>query len=67
MPQLSESCFIKGLREDIGELIICTNIRQVNITSIDVVPDEVMPDLNVLRLVVLNGIMSNLDGTLIVT
>jgi hypothetical protein len=26
-----------------------------------------MPDLNVLRLVVLNRIMSNLDGTLIVT
>jgi hypothetical protein len=32
-----------------------------------VVPDEVMPDLNVLCLVVLNRIMSNLDGTLIVT
>jgi hypothetical protein len=27
MPQLSESCFIKGLREDVGELIICTYIR----------------------------------------
>jgi hypothetical protein len=67
MPQLSESCFIKGLREDVSELIICTYIRQVNITLIDVVPDEVMPDLNVLCLVVLNGIMSNLDGTLIVT
>jgi hypothetical protein len=33
----------------------------------DMVPDEVMTDLNVLRLVVLNQIMSNLDGTLIVT
>jgi hypothetical protein len=32
-----------------------------------VVLDEVMPDLNVLHLVVLNQIMSNLDGTLIVT
>jgi hypothetical protein len=31
------------------------------------VPDEVMLDLNVLPLVVLNWIMSNLDGTLIVT
>jgi hypothetical protein len=31
------------------------------------VPDEVMPDLNVLRLIVLNQIMSNLDGTLIIT
>jgi hypothetical protein len=29
--------------------------------------DEVMPDLNVLRLVVLNQIMRNLDGTLVVT
>jgi hypothetical protein len=67
MPQLSESCFIKGLREDVSELIICTYIRQVNITLIDVVPDKVMLDLNVLRLVVLNEIMSNLDGTLIVT
>jgi hypothetical protein len=66
MPQLSESFFIKGLREDVGELIICTYIRKVNITSIDVVPDEVMPDLNVLHLVVLNQIMNNLDGTLIV-
>jgi hypothetical protein len=67
MPQLSESCFIKGLREDVGKLIIYTYIRKVNITSIDVIPDEVMSDLNVLRLVVLNRIMSNLDGTLIVT
>jgi hypothetical protein len=67
MPQLLESCFIKGLCEDVSELIICTYIRQVNITSIDVVPDEVVPDLNVLRLIVLNRIMSNLDGTLIVT
>jgi hypothetical protein len=31
------------------------------------VPDEVMSDLDVLRLVVLNRIMSNLDGILIVT
>jgi hypothetical protein len=67
MPQLSESCFIKGLHEDVDELIICTYIRQVNITSIDVVPDELMPNLNVLRLVVWNGIMSNLGGTLIIT
>jgi hypothetical protein len=27
MPQLSESCFIKGLCEDVGELIIFTYIR----------------------------------------
>jgi hypothetical protein len=67
MSQLLESCFIKGLCENVGELIICTYIRKVNVTSIDVVSDEVMPDLNVLRLVVLNRIMSNLDGTLIVT
>jgi hypothetical protein len=32
-----------------------------------VIPDEVMPNLNVLCLVVLNRIMSNLDGTLVVT
>jgi hypothetical protein len=31
------------------------------------VPDEVMANLNVLRLVALDEIMSNLDGTLIVT
>jgi hypothetical protein len=58
MPQLSESCFIKGLCEDIGELIVCTYIRLVNITSIDVVLDEMVADLYVLRLVMLNGIMS---------
>jgi hypothetical protein len=32
-----------------------------------VVPDEEMADLNVLSLVVLNRIMRNLDGTLIIT
>jgi hypothetical protein len=48
-------------------LIVCSYIRKVNITSVDVVPDEVVVDLYVLHLVVLNGIMSNLDGTLIVT
>jgi hypothetical protein len=31
------------------------------------VPDEMVGDLDVLGLVVLNRIMSNLDGTLIVT
>jgi hypothetical protein len=67
MPQLSESCFIKGLREDISELIICIYIRSVNITSVDMVPDEVVANLDVLGLVVLNWITSNLDGTLIVT
>jgi hypothetical protein len=34
---------------------------------VDVVPDEVVENLYVLGLVVLNWIMSNLDGTLIVT
>jgi hypothetical protein len=67
MPQLLESCFIKGLCENVSELIICTYIRKVNVTSIEMVPDEVMTDLNVLRLVVLDRIMSNLDGTLIIT
>jgi hypothetical protein len=67
MPHVSKYCFIKGLREDIGELVLCTYIRSINLTSVDVVPDEVVVDLDVLGLVVLDRIMSNLDGTLIVT
>jgi hypothetical protein len=67
MPQLSESCFIKRLCENVGELVLCTYIRQVNLTSVEMVTDKVVADLDVLGLVMLNRIMSDLDGTLIVT
>ena len=53
MPQFSEPCFVKWLCEDICKLVLCTYIRQVNVSSSDMVPDEMMTNLNVLRLVVL--------------
>ena len=67
MPQFTESCFVKWLGEDVGKLIFGTYIRQVNITSSNMITDEVMADLNVLCLVVLHQVVGYLDSTLVVT
>ena len=67
MPQLSESCFIKWLRENIRKLVFGTYIRQVNIPASNMIPDEVMTNLNMLRLVLLHRVVGDLDCTFIVT
>ena len=67
MPQFTESCFVKWLRENVGKLVFGTYISQVNITSSNMITDEVMADLSVLRLVVLHRVVGYLDITLVVT
>ena len=62
-----ESWFIKGLREDIGKLILGGDIREINITLLNMIPNEMMANLDMLRLGVLNGILGDLDSTFIVT
>jgi hypothetical protein len=67
MPQFPESCFIKWLCEYIGKLVIGANIREINISSVYMIPDEMMTNLNILHLVVLNRVVGNLDCTFIIT
>ena len=67
MSQFPEPCFVKWLREYIDKLVFGTYIRQVNISSSNMIPDEVMANLNVLRLVVLHRVVGYLDSTLVHT
>ena len=43
------------------------DILELDLSSPNVIPDEVIPNLNVLRLKVLHRVEGNLDGTLIIT
>ena len=43
------------------------DILELDLPSPNVIPDEVIPDLNMLRLEVLHRVEGNLDGTFIVT
>ena len=43
------------------------DILELNLSSPNVIPDEMIPNLNVLRLEVLHRIERNLDGTFIIT
>ena len=67
IPQLSKSCLIKGLGEDVGELILGPDIREMDITLLHMLSNEVMTNLDVIRLGVENGVVGDLDSTLIVT
>lgn len=51
--------FIQRLSENIKELIISGNIHQLNLSFLDVVPDEMLPNLDMLFFGVLNWILSN--------
>ena len=43
------------------------DVVELNLSSPNVIPDEVIPDLNMLRLEMLHRVGRNLDGTFIVT
>ena len=43
------------------------DILELDLSSPNVIPDEVIPNLNVLRLEVLYRVERNLDGTFIIT
>ena len=66
MPKLVKSCFIQGLREDICKVIMSVDIVELDLPSPYMIPDEVIPSLNMLRLEMLNRVEKNLDGTFIV-
>ena len=67
MPYLAKSCFIQGLRENVCKVIMSVDILELDLPSPNVIPDEVIPNLNMLRLEVLHRVERNLDGTFIVT
>ena len=46
---------------------MCVDILELDLPSPNVIPDEMIPNLNVLRLEVLHRVETNLDGTSIVT
>ena len=48
-------------------VLMSVDIVELDLPSPNVIPDEVIPDLNVLRLEVLYRVERNLDGTLIIT
>lgn len=54
--------FFQGLSKYISELIGSWNIHQLNIPFLNVIPNEVIPYLNMLCFWVLNKILSNKDG-----
>ena len=43
------------------------DILELDLSSPNVIPDEMIPNLNVLRLEVLHRVERNLDGTFVVT
>ena len=43
------------------------DVVELDLSSPNVIPDEVIPDLNMLRLEVLHRVERDLDGTFIVT
>ena len=58
--------FWEGLGKDISCLVISRNILQLHHSSLNPVSDEVVPDLDVLRLIVKHRILRELDATLII-
>ena len=58
---------IQGLREDICKVIMSVDVVELDLSSPNMIPDEVIPDLNMLRLEVLHRVERDLDGTFIVT
>ena len=55
------------LRENIRKVNLSVDILELNLISPNMIPDEVIPNLNMLRLEVLHRVERNLDGTFIVT
>ena len=58
--------FREGLGKDISYLVISRYIRQLHGSSLSPISDEVVPDLDVLRLIMKYGILRELNATLII-
>ena len=57
---------MQGLGEDICQLLFSVDVNDINIFLRYMISEKVMTNLNVLCLRVLNWVVGNLDGTLIV-
>ena len=65
--QKSESCFIKWLGKHICKLNLGRNIAQLNVTTVDMIMDKIVTDLDMLGPLVQHRVVSNLDSTFIIT
>ncbi len=66
MPQLNKSPLIQWLGEDVRQLILGATEGENDVASSNVILNEVIMYLNVLRLTMKNRIIGDLDGTLVV-
>ena len=66
MPQLSKPLLVKGLHEDICKMILGPDIRELNVTTVYMLSNEVVKNLNILCLRVLHWVVGYPDGTLTV-
>ena len=66
IPQHAKTSLIKWLGEDIRKLILHTHKAHLKITTADVLSNEVVANLNTLRLRMLHRAVGNLDSTLVV-
>ena len=58
--------FREGLGKDINNLVISRNILQLHRSSLNQFTDEVVPYLNVLRPIVKDRILRELNATLVI-
>jgi hypothetical protein len=63
----SQNLLIKGFGETIDELFIGSHMRNHYVSLDGMISQEVVPDINVFGSIILTRVISNLDGTLIVT
>ena len=51
----------------LNKLLLSVDVDDINVSMLDMIPNEMMTNLNMLRLEVLHRVERNLDGTFIVT
>ena len=66
-PKLIEPCFIQWFGEDIRKLLVGAHMCKNNISLLNMIPYEVMTNVNMLGARMLTRVVDNLDRTFIVT
>ena len=66
LSEVSEFNLTQSLCEDICHLFPCRSVSQLYCSPLDIVPDEVVPNVNVFRLVMKHRIFRELNATLII-
>ena len=62
-----KSLFIEGFDENSWKLIICINKFKLDITILNMIMQEMMSNVYMLRSRMLNGVLANVDSTCIIT